>query len=412
MQTKVLVFGFVSIAVALSISLAIVIPLSGEGNYLSAANAYLDEEPIFDGHNDWAWQLRGQLDNKFNDVDLDQDLSQVYGGPAHTDIPRLREGRVGAQFWACYGTCSSSGKDAIRQSLEQFDTIRRFIDYYPDDLVFVTNVEEIEEAQSRGKIASTIGVEGGHMIDSSLATLRMFYLLGARYMTLTHSCDIPWATAWNTDNPTQGLTSFGKEVVLEMNRLGMLVDLSHVSDQTMLDALEVSVSPVIYSHSSARSECGSGRNVPDHILLKLKENEGVLMINFYNYYISCNENATLAEVADHFDYVKNLIGVDYIGIGGDYDGVGSTPEGLEDVSKYPRLIAELLMRGWSKEEVQKVSGRNIKRVMRRNEEISAAWKEKPSEDHIDSSLISGPCKTSLLRKKALRDLEGPEIPYM
>jgi len=386
-------FFIAGLLLVTTIALAISIPLSLRKTNAEIVDELLTEEPVFDGHNDWPWSLRSVFNNSINDVDLDSDLTVRYSG--HTDIPRLKKGKVGAQFWSCYVPCSSQGKDAVRQGLQQIDVIKRMVANNPDDLVFTSTVDEIEAAQKEGKIASTIGVEGGHMIDSSLGTLRLLYELGARYITLTHSCDIPWATAFNTNKPSEGLTDFGKKVVLEMNRLGMLIDLAHVSDQTMIDVFNITRSPVIYSHSSARAICSHMRNVPDDILLLLKQNKGVIMINFYNDYINCDSNATLSQVADHYDYIKEFIGVNYLGIGGDYDGVSRLPTGLEDVSKYPDLMVELLNRGWTTDEIKKICGENIKRVLRENEVIAKNLQksEKPAEDWIDSKLVESDCRT-------------------
>uniref|UniRef100_H2YAW8 Dipeptidase n=1 Tax=Ciona savignyi TaxID=51511 RepID=H2YAW8_CIOSA len=367
----------------------------------------LNESPIIDGHNDWPYQLRRHMKNSINDVDfLNQDFTKLYNG-SHTDIKRLRDGKVGAQsktsfqFWSCYCSCNAGGKDAIRIALEQIDVVKRYSASYPSTFQFVTTAAEIEAANSEGKIASMIGVEGGHMIDSSLAVLRMLFALGARYMTLTHSCDTPWyvhpllATAFNTAKTT-GLTDFGKLVVSEMNRLGMLVDLAHVSDATMRDVFETTTAPVIYSHSSARAICNHGRNVPDDILQLLKTNQGILMINFYNDYITCSPTANISHVADHFDHVKNVIGADYLGMGADYDGVQRVPDGLEDVSKYPNLIRELLKRGWSEEELKKITGKNLLRVMRAVEAVAQQQQTSnvlPDETWISDSLVASNCRT-------------------
>jgi len=400
MEKKKVVAAVVSFMVLAAIAIGIAIPVSNNNKSeppptsLQQAKTILDEEPIFDGHNDWPYAMRYLFNNSIYDKNLESNFEN-YTQPSHTDIERLRLGSVGGQFWSCFVSCNTKGKDAIRQGLQQMDVIKRMIAKYPDDFGFVRTYSDIEKAQNSGKIASTIGVEGGHMIGSSLAVLRVLHELGARYMTLTHSCDIPWATAYNSPDTDKGLSSFGKLVVKEMNRLGMLVDLAHVNDATMNDAFDVTRSPVIMSHSSARSLCNISRNVPDEALLRLKKNNGVIMVNFYNNYVTCNNNATVQDVADHYDHIKSVIGVDHIGVGGDYDGVPRTPEGLEDVSKYPNLIEELIERKWTVEEIKKISGGNIKRVFKEAEEIAfkLQQEENPEETWIESEAIEGSCIT-------------------
>lgn len=278
-------------------------------------------------------------------------------------------------------------KDAVRIGLEQVSVIHRLINKYSDDLVFVKTAQGIRDAKKNDKIGSLIGLEGGHMIDSSLATLRMFYNLGVRYMTLTHSCNTAWADGW-TDKVSgeihNGLTDFGKLVVLEMNRLGMLVDLSHVSFKTMTDTLDTVKAPVIFSHSSAYDiHCQHGRNVPDYVLKRMPENGGVVMVNFYSDYIYCNksdpskkDNATLEHVADHIDHIKKVAGIDHVGLGSDYDGVPRLPKGLGDVAKFPDLIAELLKRNYTADEVKKVVGENLIRAFEKAEEVAKELQKK------------------------------------
>ncbi|EDO35986.1 predicted protein, partial [Nematostella vectensis] len=247
---------------------------------------------------------------------------------------------------------------------------------YPEDFQFVTTAQGIRDAKKAGKIGCMIGLEGGHMIDSSLATLRMFYLLGVRYLTLTHSCHVPWASTCSAPKKTShnGLNAFGRTVVMEMNRLGMMVDISHVSNVTMHDVLDVTKSPVIFSHSSAYALCKHPRNVPDDVLRRMPANGGLVMVNFANDYVIYNATrrgitVRLTDVADHIDYIKNVSGIDHVGIGADYDGVPYVPQGLEDVSKYPDLLAELMRRGYTEDDIKKVAGENLIRVLAKNEQV-------------------------------------------
>ncbi|KAK3594949.1 hypothetical protein CHS0354_009336 [Potamilus streckersoni] len=302
--------------------------ISHEGsttNLLDRANCILSSYPLIDGHNGIAWKYWESTNNRVNFANL------------KTDIPRLRIGKIGAQFWACYVDCISQYKDAVSRSLNQLDTIKRFINKYPDVFQFVTTAQGIVtlsgilNAFKGGKIGSLVGLEGGHSIDSSLANLRMFYDLGVRYMTLTHDCSTPWADNWRVDEPNcnqtvlNGITEFGKKIILEMNRLGMMVDLSQVSKKTMIDVLNITKAPVIYSHSSVFTICPNYRNVQDDVLRMTRKNGGVVMVNFYDKVINCGPSETsvtvLSQVADHIDYIRHLIGVDYVGIGADYDGV-------------------------------------------------------------------------------------------
>jgi membrane dipeptidase len=362
------------------------------------ARALLKAAPLIDGHNDYPWQVREKAALDLAKLDIRRSQPAL-----HTDIPRLRAGGVGGQFWSVYVPVEMKGPEATRATLEQIDLVYGMARRYPDVFEMAFSAADIERAFRAGRIASLVGIEGGHALDGSLGALRMFYRLGARYMTLTHTANTPWADS-ATDAPVSGgLSAFGEEVVREMNRLGMLVDLSHVSPETMRDALRVSSAPVIFSHSSARALCDSPRNVPDDVLAQLKTNGGVVMVTFVPAFIAPEGGpvivaglaekrrlealypgdskavtaamaewrkahpdppATLLQVADHIDHIRKVAGIDHIGLGGDYDGTDSLPEGLEDVSHYPDLMAELLRRGYSDEDVQKVAGSNILRALR------------------------------------------------
>ncbi|XP_003726873.2 dipeptidase 1 [Strongylocentrotus purpuratus] len=341
---------------------------------------YMSEVPLIDGHNDWPFQIVSRIGNQLQNLNLSQDLNPIWGH-SFTDIPRLKEGRLGGQFWAAYTTCGSQYMDVVTHVLDQIDVIIRMCDMYPDVFQFVTTADGILEAHKKGKIASLIGVEGGHNIDNSLATLRMLYRVGVRYMTVTHSCNTPWADNWletaKDDPEFNGLSAFGKRVILEMNRIGMLVDLAHVSQKTMSDVLDITTAPIIFSHSSAYAVCNHDRNVPDYILKRMVKNKGVVMVNFYTAYVNCPPGnvsddltyATVFQVADHMDHIKSVCGWECVGIGSDFDGVPTMPEGLEDVSKYPNLIAELIRRDWTEEEVKAAMGNNLLRVLRRAEQV-------------------------------------------
>jgi membrane dipeptidase len=377
------------------IGVAVGVPLSKKNvNQQASIDELLSEVPLIDGHNDLPWQMFTRRQNKLETIDL-YNWTEV-----HTDIPRLRTGRVGGQFWALYVGCGTQYKDAVRACLDQADVIRRFVDKYPEAFRWATSVQDIWTAFNASRVASLVGMEGGHCIDSSLATLRTFYDLGVRYMTLTHNCDTPWAENSGQDaNATAvhvGLTEFGKTLVTEMNRLGMILDLSHVSHETMKDALALTQAPVMFSHSSVYNLCQHNRNVRDDVLLLTRNNSGVVMVNFYNNFVTCSNNATLSDVADHIQYIKNFIGADYVGIGGDYDGVSRTPAGLEDVSKYPALFQNLRDRGWTDEELKKLAGGNILRVFAKVEEVSAALKDQitPREEIIPrAELVDTSCRS-------------------
>src|SRR5574341_6525 len=377
------------------------IRLSAQDVYRERALRLLRSVPLIDGHNDIpdAIRARGGLDS----VDFAAPQPRLM-----TDIPKLRAGGVGAQFWAAYVPVSTihGGTHPAVYSLEQIDLVRRLCAKYPRDLALAVTAADIERNFKAGQVSCLIGIEGGHAIENSLGALRMFYALGVRYMTLTHWETIDWADAATDSARHDGLTAFGEDVVREMNRLGMMVDLSHVSDATMMDALRVSRAPVIYSHSSARTLSDHRRNVPDSILGRVAENGGLVMVNFNPGFVSESVRAfeernaryvrtlgidstaagdsleawskrpsaprsTLAQVADHMDHIRQVAGVDHVGLGSDFDGISSVPVGLEDVSKFPDLVAELLRRGWSEADVKKVVGLNALRVMREVERAAA-----------------------------------------
>jgi membrane dipeptidase len=378
---------------------------------LVRARALHKQVPLIDGHNDYPWALR-QTDpaRDFASADITGSVPALM-----TDIPRLRQGGVGGQFWSVYVPSTMQGKEAVRATLEQIDIVHRMARRWPAVFELVRTAADVERAFKGGRVASLIGMEGGHSIDSSLATLRMMHTLGAGYMTLTHSANVPWADA-ATDKPAHGgLSRFGEEVVREMNWLGMLVDLSHVSPETMEDAIRVSEAPVIFSHSSAKAVADVPRNVPDSVLQMMPKNGGVVMVTFVPGFISAQvveygqkvtaqqqslrsqfpnndayvqagmerwriENpeprATLQQVADHIDHMRKVAGIDHIGLGGDFDGISTVVEGLEDVSKYPYLTAELLKRGYTDQDIKKILGLNILRVMRQAERVSAELRKK------------------------------------
>jgi len=372
---------------------------------LEHAKEVLDRAILFDGHNDLPWAIRAYKDAP-GDVAA-YDLRKHAPGKGQTDIPRLREGRVGAQFWSVYTPPEAEGHFA-RTQLEQIDIARRVIARYPDTFQLASTAADIRAAKKAGRIGSMLGLEGGHAIEDSLAVLRMYYDLGVRYMTLTHNRHTNWADAALQDPPAYGgLNAFGEQVVHEMNRIGMLVDLSHTAADTMRDALRVSQAPVIFSHSSVRALCDIPRNVPDDVIKMLPGNGGVLMVTFVSGFVSqaaadvtlpmiqeYNARAqgkseaerkaiedeiaartmmpkvTIAEVADHIEYIRKLIGVDYIGIGSDFDGNEDWPEGLSDVSMYPNLFAELIRRGWSDADLKKIAGGNVLRVLEQAEAVA------------------------------------------
>jgi membrane dipeptidase len=389
------------------------------------ARKLLDQVPLVDGHNDLPWEYRKRAKNQFDKIDLRSDTSKL-DPPLHTDIPRLRRGGVGAQFWSVYVPVEISGAEAVQAVMEQIDDVHRLAERYPDTFEVARTADDVVRIHKAGKIASLAGMEGGHSINNSLATLRQLYETGARYMTITHSKNIDWADS-ATDGPKHGgLTRFGEEVIREMNRLGMLVDLSHVSPETMKKALAVSQAPVIFSHSSARALDAHPRNVPDDVLQIMPKNGGVVMVTFVPSFVSEEvrtwnsqedaeearlkalypddpdrvkrdleawtkahpvPRATLRQVADHVEHVRKVAGIDHVGIGSDFDGITSVPVGLEGVDDYPALLAELLRRGWTDEDVKKLAGLNVLRVFREAERVSQRLKkERPASDALIEDL--------------------------
>ncbi|HEX7379969.1 MAG TPA: dipeptidase [Pirellulales bacterium] len=360
---------------------------------------------VFDGHNDLPWRLRGEFDGRLEKCDIAQPQPLL-----HTDIPRLRQGGVGAQFWSVYVSAKTrQAGTALRDTLEQIELVRQIIKRYPDTFELALTAGDVERIHAQGKIASLIGVEGGHSIEDSLGALRQLYQLGARYMTLTHSATLSWADSATDEPHNDGLSAFGEEVVREMNRLGMLVDISHVSAATMHDALRVSRAPIIASHSSAFAVASHPRNVPDDVLKKLPENGGVVMVSFFPAFIvpaaaqagaellktrrelrlqfpdpdeyqravrrwddaHPEARGTVRTVVDHIDHIAKVAGIDHVGLGSDFDGIGIVPRQLEDVSCYPNITQELLNRGYDETSIKKILGANILRVLRRAEVVAA-----------------------------------------
>lgn len=379
----------------------------------AAASLHADDQPaavsdramkvhmsglLFDGHNDLPWRLREERDFTFQKNDLSTRLNA-----GQTDIPRLRSGGVKAQFWSVY--IPSEHPNPARTVTEQIDLVHRMVERYPNDLEMAYSADDVERIVRSGKIASLIGIEGGVAIEDDLAQLRAFHRLGARYMTLTHNTTLAWADAATDTHKHGGLTEFGERVVREMNRLGMLVDISHVSPETMADALRVSQAPVIASHSSAFAIAPHPRNVPDDILRQITTNGGVVMVNFYSGFIvpqyAAKMNAarkelrekhpdpadyrrayeewlkstklphgTISDVADHIDHLVKVAGVDHVGIGSDFDGITAWPAGLDDVSCFPRITEELLKRGYSETDVHKILGANVLRAFRKAGDVA------------------------------------------
>jgi len=406
-----------------------------ETDYHARVVQVLKRTPLIDGHNDLPWEIRERFKGKLAAIDLNSDTSKL---PAPkdaallmTDIPRLRAGLVGGQFWSVWVPVDIQGPEAVQMTVEQIDLVKRIAAKYPADFEMAYTAADVRRIHKAGKIASLIGIEGGHQINNSLAVLRQMYELGARYMTLTHIHNTAWADS-ATDAPVHhGLTPFGAEVVREMNRLGMLVDLSHVSPETMQAALAISEAPVIFSHSSARALVDHPRDVPDDILRLVAKNGGVVMVNFAPSYVSAARNqweadraaevarynappyggmyigqpdrakaalahwesehpmpvTTLEQVADHIDHVRQVAGIDHVGIGSDFDGIPDAPRGLEAVDRYPALLMELMRRGWTDGDVAKVAGENVLRVLADNERIAANLRSArpPSETQLETT---------------------------
>ena len=391
------------------------------GPEVAVAEAALEASPVWDGHNDVPEQLRSRVQNMIGTFDFyDTTNAPSNGwseGGMHTDFRRMEQGKMGAAFWSVYVSASLPEAEAVQATLEQIDVTKRLIDRYPDKLKLALTADDVEAAWAEGKIASLMGMEGGSSIGSSLAVLRQMYALGARYLTLTHSKTLSWADS-ATDEPKHGgLNDFGRKVVLEMQRLGMLVDLSHVSEDTMIDVLELVQAPVIFSHSGARAINGHPRNVPDNVLEWVKGNGGIVMTVALPGYITedlrqwqanrAAENArlkalwqgqpeevekgmevwtaanpepesTISDWADHIDHIRDVAGIDHIGLGADYDGMATGPVGAEDVAGYPALFVELAKRGYSQEDLEKIASRNMLRVLREAEAYAAAHADDPA----------------------------------
>jgi membrane dipeptidase len=419
---------------ALGVWFAAALPaVAADTDYHARVVQVLKQTPLIDGHNDLPWEIRERFKSRLAGIDLKSDTSKLAPPPGEsplmTDIPRLRAGLVGGQFWSVWVPVDMNGFEAVQTTLEQIDLVKRIAAKYPADFEIAYTASDVRRIHKAGKVASLIGIEGGHQINNSLAVLRQMYDLGARYMTLTHSTNTKWADS-ATDAPLHhGLTPFGTEVVREMNRLGMLVDLSHVSAETMQAVLAVSEAPVIFSHSSARAIVDHPRDVSDEVLKLVAKNGGVVMVNFYPGYVSAARNqwdadhaaevaryntppfgglyigqperakaalarwesehpkpvTTLAQVADHIEHVRQIAGVDHVGLGSDFDGIPDAPRGLEGVDTYPALLMELMRRGWTDGEVAKVAGENVLRVMAAAEHVAAQMRaaKAPSEAGLD-----------------------------
>jgi len=407
--------------------LMLCLPLStwAADTYQHRVEQVLRQTPLIDGHNDLPWEIRDRYKSDLAALNLAADTSHLALGedqaPLMTDIPRLRLGLVGAQFWSVWVPVNIQGFEAVQMTLEQIDLVKRMSARYPTDFAMAYTAADIRRIHKSHKIASLIGIEGGHQINNSLAVLRQMYDAGARYMTLTHTSNTPWADS-ATDTPAHnGLTAFGIDVVREMNHIGMLVDLSHVSPDTMKAALAASQAPVIFSHSSARALDDHPRNASDEILRALAANGGVIMVNFAPGYVSAARNhwqadraaettrfssppyaglyigqpdrakaalaewdaqhprpvTTLAQVADHIEHIRQVAGIEHVGLGSDFDGIPDAPVGLEGVDRYPALLEELMRRGWSDADIAKLAGENLLRAMAAAEQVSLKWRDTP-----------------------------------
>jgi membrane dipeptidase len=428
-KMKLLTVAMILLAVPSSLFAA-----PSDGDYRDRVAKILAKTPLIDGHNDLPWEIRERFKGRLSTFDLKSDTSHLAPPPGEaalmTDIPRLRAGMVGGQFWSVWIPVEITGARAVETTIEQIDLVKRLAAKYPDDLELALTAADVRRIHRAGRIAALIGIEGGHQIDNSLAVLRQMYDLGARYMTLTHVLNTAWADA-ATDTPAHhGLTAFGEEVVREMNRLGMLVDLSHVSPDTMRAALAVSAAPVMFSHSSARALVDHPRDVPDDVLALDAKNGGVVMVNFAPGYVSAARNqwdadraaeearyssppyggmyigqperakaalaewerahpkpvTTLEQVADHIEHIRRTAGVDHVGIGSDFDGIPEGPRGLESVDRFPALLIELMRRGWTDGDIAKVAGENILRVMAACEHVAAELRREraASEAQLDA----------------------------
>ena len=422
-------------AIGLALLLLGVSPAARADDYQRRVEQILLRTPLIDGHNDLPWEIRERFKGDLAAVDLRSDTAHLPApegaAPLMTDIPRLRAGHMGGQFWSVWIPTETKGFEAVQTTLEQMDLVKRMAERYPADLEMAYTAADVRRIHRSHKIAAMIGIEGGHQINNSLAVLRQMYDAGARYMTLTHTSNTAWADS-ATDKPVlHGLAPFGIEVVREMNRLGMLVDLSHVSPDTMRAALGASAAPVIFSHSSARALVDHPRNVPDDILRSVAANGGVVMVNFAPGYVSDARNrwdadqaaertrfnsppyvglyigqperakaaladweqkhprpaTTLAQVADHVDHIKQVAGVDHVGLGSDFDGIGDAPVGLGGVDRYPALLEELMRRGWTDADVAKLAGENVLRVMAATEKVAERLR---AERPASSALLAAP----------------------
>ncbi|MFS8137789.1 MAG: dipeptidase [Thermomonas sp.] len=426
----------ISVAIACSAFAHAAAPASGKDDATLAARVakVLADTPLIDGHNDLPWELRarGAVDLRIDHAKRDK--AKPGQTPLMTDIPRMRAGGMGGQFWSVWIPASTTGPAAVQMTMEEIDIVRTMVARYPEAFEMAYTADDIERIHREGRIASLIGIEGGHQINNSMAVLREMYVLGARYMTLTHTLNTDWADSATADPQHHGLTPFGKAVVGEMNRLGMLVDLSHVSPETMRQAIAASAAPVMFSHSGARALIDHPRDVPDDVLQLVAKNHGIVMVNFYPGYVSeasarwsadrvaekSRFNAppygglyigqperakaalaewdkrhpepvvTLGMVADHFEHIRKVAGVESIGIGSDFDGIPTTPQGLNAVDKYPALLIELARRGWSDAELAAVAGGNMLRVMREAETVAKRLQasERPSTLTIDGKPLA------------------------